>query len=82
MEKTRSEIKNAFGENAQVYVRSNGCEVDLSTTFPFEQAEQIMKDLGFTDNSKRIPSSFIKDDFTCILFTGPNSRFVKDRGKL
>ena len=82
MEKIRSEIRNAFGENAQVYARSNGCEVDLSTTFPFEQEEQIMKDLGFTDNSKRIPGSFIKDNFTCILFTGPNSRFVKDKGKL
>lgn len=82
MEKIRSEIRNAFGENAQVYVRSNGCEVDLSTTFPYEQAEQIMRELGFIDNGRIIPNSFIKDDFTCILFTGPNSRFIKDKGKL
>jgi len=74
------ELKTAFGENAQVYNRTNGFELDVSTNMSKDEIDNIMSDLGYTNNDRVIPSSWTKNNKTVVIFHGSLSRFFKKGG--
>ena len=74
------ELKTAFGENAQIYNRTNGFELDVSTNMSKEEIDGIMSDLGYTNNDRIIPNSWTKNNKTVVIFHGSLSRFFKKGG--
>lgn len=74
------ELKTAFGESAQIYNRTNGFELDVSTNMSKEEIDSIMSSLSYINNDRVIPNSWIKNSKTVVIFHGSLSRFFKKGG--